>query len=696
MSFSRRFGLKPSFPDGLIREVWDEIVSEYRRLQKNDKEGLQNFMRRLKNKFKGHTRIIEFIEKELQEKRKNISKTNFKRYFNNETVDSVPSVPRSSVHSVPRASAPSAPRASAPSIHSTPRANSPNVPSAPIVSPLRAQAASVEKHNLRKLKNNILNLACQTNNRELLNTYYNQFNTLNKTTREKFNTLVAIKKSSKLQKGVKDMQNERRQQNQENRRGPIHRRTGYPATHILMGKPIVNYFTVDGKGPFHRVTGLPFGQLFAKRNRNNPVPVNSHSPSTLTNGLQHNNAGPGAGVGGINLRRQNRNPVLNPVINEGFREIYYVQDDINYEDYHDLSNLYRRQNLIKVKKPLNLDKYRYCNTNVRGEGFCSIWAIIFGYLLNNNNTFENTKISPFLNGILVSTNASRTLNDFFRSIENRDYLNSFLTNNNRNNNGFRKIHACFIMGAIHLYCIALGRGIINIQDNYTPENLREISQFCLDYNNFNSDRNPEFDRGYDILYEYMYNLNRKIILRRGEEYFNILTRAGETRYTNREGIVEIPQHSMNMNYIQQLLGPSEDTKQEFKNEYSYRLKNWRGIFDGIFDGINRYDYISDSISVFLSFFLDVPILMLSSFGTFSYIYSGNLDIHKNLIHISNPGGSHYNSFNRCTLYSNFESSSPSNDYQGIFRSQDIITYWWKNMWRISFEHKSVVRINNKR
>ncbi len=390
---------------------------------------------------------------------------------------------------------------------------------------------------------------------------------------------------------------------------------------------------------------------------------------------------------------------------------YNIEDGIAHDYYKQSLELDGRGNLMEetiLKKPSELltsiQENNFYDTNVRGDGFCSIWAFIFGYLLNNPSEipFEGTKIQPFLMGVLNNDNIIGNINTYLNSrkiIKGKEmkYVEDVLKKNlfKINGNKILKLHPIYILIAIHLYCIALSTLSEQIDfDEYTPyspESIRLINHLCTTYN-FDRMDEENYIKGYNCLKNRMKFPKLKITIN------------GEPTTPN---------------------GTQFDAANWDDEEMINRLSDIKYMFRGVVQPENmenlEKDYYSTDIFYYLSYFLDSPFCVFERyrkndkaikndllirqsllaklrnrpnvrnlppiskiFFNMMYAFTGNPEIRprKNLLHIFNRSD-HFQSLNPSDFYD-------YNNENKTFRNNPILTIWWKNNWIDSDHNNSFI------
>ncbi len=259
----------------------------------------------------------------------------------------------------------------------------------------------------------------------------------------------------------------------------------------------------------------------------------------------------------------------------------------------------------------------YSVSNVSGDGHCSIWAFIFGYLMNYNN-FNNTRLEPFLN--LAQTYISIIKNRVF---EHTDFKPSYI---------LLALHFYFLWVGIYYYDIFLqiNNGTINLRAvqnkflNYLPYSaidLEEISSLInYELNNDKGDIAIKTYYGF-LLVSKIFNMEQ-ILVNETDRRNNVLQ------------FFITAQHALTRN-------------------------------------IGTVDYV---IFNYLSFLLDTPVCVYKLIGpriqrSASLFYNGNYENVKEKINIYGSG-SHFFSINTNQKYEEFLSDN-------VDKSLAIL--WWKNM-----------------
>ncbi len=341
--------------------------------------------------------------------------------------------------------------------------------------------------------------------------------------------------------------------------------------------------------------------------------------------------------------------------------IYNIEDPLLHKYFGTNGNIKRN-----VIESLKTSPNKYCLTNVRDDGFCSIWAFIFGYLINNNDPilFNNTKIKTFIDEVLNSdtiiTNIYNYLNSKKRTNELAQKLiltNLFKTETEVERK--EKIHPIYILCSIHLYCVALYRfsDLIDFDNyNFNLKTKRLIQRFCNSYNFDNIDIEG-FNNGFDCL------INRLIFPHvqftiNGEQSIGQISLSFDNSPGNNDSIIELRRRLTTIPYM-------------FSGVIMLEEFLPRG---------KENKYYTDDIFILLSYFLDSSFVQLNAAQQIFYNYTGNLTIHKPLLHIYNLGN-HYNSLNPYNLYNNFSS-------RGGFRNNANLNIWWRNNFIDTYKTKT--------
>ncbi len=648
MSFSIKklfsFNKKKKLPDGLNKSKWNQIENEYKKLNKKD---LEFFLAKIYIEFSENREILNFIKDNLKTIKNNITSqeiNNILRNLNRQKNESI-RIEREKANQErrerERANQERREREREKANQERRERERANQERRERERERANQERREREREINKQKELIINIASNfsENNELLMKEAFEEYKKLNKNIDfDLFKIFVSSKKSFKSQESIKEDQ-----QNKKNQRGFIHRRTGYPVTNLLKGKPLINYLTVNGKGPFHRKYGYPVTNLFKKRKNTSSIPKNSVPiPKNLESNKtpEHIQNMKNIKTNEIRNSIKTKNPLLlinlaeqyflrNNIPSNGDRSLYVPEVLFRYFPFRDyflslrrernlgINCLITRNNSLRLTRQQFLENLRnrtppYYISNVKGDGYCSIWAFIFGYFMNYNN-FNNTRLEPFIRIAYI-------------------YINQ-IKHQNRNN--IIDFNPRLILLSMHFYFLWIGNYYYNVFLGLIPvENIQN-----------------KFERYSPYSVQDLQEINDLIHLENTREKIEIIIKT----YFG----FKIVSSVFNIDQIM-------ITENDYNNNV---LQFFITANDSLTRNIGTVDYI---IFNYLSMLVDTPFCLYRVGGgerQASSYFNGIIENIKEKIDIYGSGG-HFYSINIQNKYTEFEAQN---------RNKSLAIIWWNNM-----------------